>query len=205
MDQNEVWDNIASGWSGWRQYPYHLAIKYAHEWQPGGILDIGCGNGRNLLPFAKNKFDCYGVDFSKNMIKEATEYAKKNNIAVKLKVADARNLPFKDESFDYCISMATIHNIETEEGRLQALKEIRRVLKPGGQAIIGVWNRLQLIFLLRSPDLYEKWKKKNETLHRYYHMFTYWELKKLIERAGFQVVWSSGIFGKNIDFVVKIK
>ncbi len=202
-DQKEVWNRLASRWTHWRSQPENFTIKFANQWKQGKILDVGCGNGRNLVPFAKNGFESYGIDFGEEMIKEAKKFVKKQDVAVELKVADARELPFKDETFDYCISTAALHHIETNEGREKALSEINRVLKREGFAFISVWNRLQFRFLFRPSDTFEPWNTKEETVYRYYHLFNYWEFKNLLEKTGFRIMWSSGILGRNIEFVVK--
>jgi arsenite methyltransferase len=51
---------------------------------------------------------------------------------VKIKNADARQIPFADQTFDYVLSNLCLHNIDEPEGRLAACREIVRVLKPGG-------------------------------------------------------------------------
>ena len=80
MKQEEVWNSIAESWNNLRKYPSNKrVINLANTWEPGNILDLGCGNGRNLIPFAKKRFDCYGIDFSKNMIKMQINHSKKTN------------------------------------------------------------------------------------------------------------------------------
>jgi ubiquinone/menaquinone biosynthesis C-methylase UbiE len=103
-DQNEqrkIWDSIARGWTGWRHETRDDIKEFTKEWRKGKILDVGCGNGRNLLHFAKLGFDAYGVDFSSEMIKQAENLFKKNEISIKknhLIVADMTSLPFEDGS-----------------------------------------------------------------------------------------------------------
>jgi SAM-dependent methyltransferase len=71
---------------------------------------------------------------------------------------------------------------------LLALKELRRVLKPGGEAFITVWNKWQPRFLFKPRDLLVPWKSKDKTLYRYYHLFSYRELETTARKAGFEVV-----------------
>ncbi|MFA5250587.1 MAG: class I SAM-dependent methyltransferase [Parachlamydiales bacterium] len=91
---------------------------------PGSlVLDIGCGKGFMLYDFQKAipGLKVRGIDVS--------GYAIENSLAdIKpaLQVADARSLPFEDDSFDLVISINTVHNLEKEELAL-ALKEIERV------------------------------------------------------------------------------
>ena len=96
------------------------------------ILDVGCAKGFMLYDFQKlNKnFDLHGIDIS--------EYAIQNSIIDiknKLKVGDAKVLPYEDNTFDLVISINTIHNLEPVECSI-SLKEISRVSK--GNAFITV-------------------------------------------------------------------
>jgi len=202
-NQREVWDVLAEGWYHFRQRPFPpTVINLSSEWEKGKILDVGCGNCRNLVPFAQQGFDCYGIDFSKEMLKSAQRLLDKNKVKAKLKLGRAEKLPFSSESFDYCLSIAVLHHLKEKE-REAALKEIKRVLKKNGKALITVWNKLQWRFVLGKKEQYIPWRKKEKTYWRYYYFFTYWELKKLLEKSGFKIVYSSGIFGKNLEFIVK--
>ena len=69
--QQKIWDLIAPNWNNFRQKP--LRELYKLNWKKGKILDLGCGNSRNLLPF--KQLQCYGLDFSKNMLKESRKFS----------------------------------------------------------------------------------------------------------------------------------
>jgi SAM-dependent methyltransferase len=109
---------------------------------------------------------------------------------VSLSLADIRQLPYPNDTFDFAISVAAYHHIERMADRQKALSELRRILKPGGEAFITVWNRWQPRFWFKHSDISVPWRKKCQTLYRYYHLFTYAELEKLVKRAGFQVIRS---------------
>lgn len=81
--QQSVWNNIAKSWHGFRQRPIILVETLSVRWKPGKILDVGCGNGRNLIPFLKTGFKGSGLDFSKEMLKNAQELLKKNNLSAR--------------------------------------------------------------------------------------------------------------------------
>lgn len=89
------------------------------------ILDIGCGKGFMVYDFSRliPEITIKGIDISSYAIEKSLEETKKN-----LQVADAKALPFQDKSFDYVISINTIHNLEKNECA-KALKEIERVSK----------------------------------------------------------------------------
>ena len=202
-NQQQVWNALAGQWYLFRKRPWpdvEKVIQMLAKWKPGKILDIGCGNCRNLLPFAG--FRCYGIDFSDEMLKQATKFCKQNGIKVTLKHAEASKLPFTSQSFDYCLSIALLHHLEAEKQKA-ALFEMFRVLKPRGKALITVWNKLQPRFIFKPKDLYIPWKVNGKSYKRYYHLFTYWELKKLLKECCLEILYNSGIFGRNLIFVAQ--
>ena len=203
QDQREVWDALAEQWFHFRQRPFRDVseeLENLSSSKPGKILDIGCGSCRNLLPFAKKGFDCYGVDFSKEMLRYAGEYSKKYGFRVKFKIGKAQKLPFKSIWFDYCLSIALLHHLKREEQKW-AVKEMWRVLKPKGIALVAVWNKR--FFSLFAKNRYEKWTKAGKAYYRYYYFFTPRELKRLLELNGFEIVRQK--IGKNIVMIAKKK
>lgn len=89
------------------------------------ILDVGCAKGFMIYEFYKynSNLDLSGIDISKYAIDNSLEEVKNY-----LKVADSKNLPFDDNSFDLVISINTIHNLGLEDCK-KSLKEIERVSK----------------------------------------------------------------------------
>ena len=187
----DIFNQIAPSWYNFR----HRSIfrseleALAQRWQKGKLLNIGCAHGPDFLPFRQN-FDLYGVDFSPEMLRFARKYSQKFNFAVNLSLADVIYLPYLDETFDWAISVATYHHVKDGEARQAVLDELRRVLKPGGEAFITVWNRWQPRFWFSRHEVAVPWRKKGETLYRYYYLFSYCELERLVKKAGFQVLKS---------------
>ena len=67
--RRNIWNSLSEQWNKVRSKPFPETIIYLSKiWKKGKILDIGCGNGRNLIPFAEKDFDCQGVYFSIEMI-----------------------------------------------------------------------------------------------------------------------------------------
>lgn len=202
QSQEKVWDGIAEQWHHFRQKPFSDIVveieNMTKNFRDGKILEIGCGNCRNLLDFAKADFDCYGIDFSSEMLKYAKEYCKKHKIKVKLKKARAEKLPFKKEYFDYILCIATLHHLNKKEQE-KSVKEMNRVLKHGGLAFITVWNKFPLSLFVKEK--YENWTRKGKPHHRYYYLFTVWELKKLIRKYGFKIIKTR--VGKNISLFAR--
>jgi arsenite methyltransferase len=111
------------------------------------VLDVGCGHGLMLLAAAKrlNTGRAIGIDIwsqvdqANNNPESTMENARLENVAdkVQLESGDARSLPFADGSFDVVVSSFAIHNLGKASDRDQVLREIARVLRPGGQLAIA--------------------------------------------------------------------
>ena len=187
----DIFDRLAPGWYNfrhWSIFPGELEAL-AKKWHQGKLLNLGCAHGPDFLPF-RSGFELYGVDFSPGMIKGAQKYCRKFDLTVNLLLADVGCLPFCDRSFDRAIAIATYHHIRGEEEQQRAFDELWRVLKPGAEAFVTVWNRWQRRFWFKPKEVAVPWRTGNMTLQRYYYLFSYPELEKLARRAGFEVVES---------------
>ncbi len=110
-------------------------------------LDMGCGRGAVLLTLAQllPRGRAVGVDRWKtadqsgNSIDVTRRNADLEGVAdrVEVETADMRDLPFGDATFDLVVSSLAIHNIPGAAGRVRAVAEAARVLKPGGQLLIA--------------------------------------------------------------------
>ncbi|MBI2830533.1 MAG: methyltransferase domain-containing protein [Chloroflexi bacterium] len=187
----EIYDQIAPArynFQHWTRFRRELEAL-ARRWQQGKLVNLGCGHGADFLPF-RNAFELYGVDFSSEMLRLARKYAQKFDFAAELVLADVSHLPFANDSFDWAISVATYHHLKTNEDRQRAFDELRRVLKPGGEAFITAWNRRQPRFWTKGKETLVPWRTKDKVLERYYYLFTYGEMEKLAKKAGFSVLRS---------------
>lgn len=187
-------------------------IKYL---KPGDkVLDLGCGNGRLFQLFKNQSIDYVGVDNSQSLI----DLAKKKNPEAKFILADALNLPFSGQEFDVVFSIAMLHQIPSDELRIKALEEMKRVLKNKGTFVLTCWNLWQLKLILKyklwyllfgfkkkgfdKNDVFIPWKaKKGLVVERYYHAFTLKELSQLVKKAGLEIVEKY----KNYNLVIVAK
>jgi SAM-dependent methyltransferase len=103
------------------------------------VLDVGCGSGVDLARFARGGAIAVGVDVTESAIALARANFEQQGLRGEFHVADAERLPFPDASFDLVFAHGVVQYTASPE-RLVA--ECHRVLKPGGQAIFQVYNRL---------------------------------------------------------------
>ena len=188
----KVYNKIAESWYNirhWTIFSEELE-KLNREWKGGKLLNIGCAHGPDFLSFSSQKFQFFGLDSSKELILLSKKYSKKFNLTFHNLVGDMRYLPYRDKSFDYVISVATLHHLLLRVERLQALREIKRVLRK--EAFITVWDR-------NNPELPDKkiiekeWSLRGQILKRQYYLYDKEELEKDLEEVGFSgKVWSDG-------------
>lgn len=107
--------------------------------QPGeSILDIGCGTGTLALLIKKTNPDAalYGLDIDPKVLEIARQKSDNSNETILFQRGLATCLPYADETFDRVFSSLLLHHL-TREDKQQALKEIFRVLRSGGELHIA--------------------------------------------------------------------
>lgn len=104
------------------------------------ILDLACGQGRHLIELAnRGNYNLSGLDQSRYLIQRARNTAKEKKISINFKEGDVRKLPFAADSFDYVTILGNSFGyFETHEEDIKILKEIFRVLKPGGKVLLDI-------------------------------------------------------------------
>ena len=127
------------------------------------VLDAGCGRGLALIGCAKKLTTgkAVGIDlWAEHLSGNNPDATRANAVAegvadrVEIKTGDITRLPFSDASFDAVISMTVIHNIPSQEARDHALREIVRVLNPGGRvAIFDLLHTARYAETLRQAGL----------------------------------------------------
>lgn len=141
---------------------YSKAGKFRHrdrmlarvQWTGSeAVLDVGAGRGLLLIAAAKKLstgraigIDIWStVDLSGNSPEAVRKNIALEGVEAKAEVRseDARRMNFPDASFDVVLSNACLHNIHPGEGRRQACREIARVLKPGGVAVISDFQHMR--------------------------------------------------------------
>ncbi|CAD5314598.1 unnamed protein product [Arabidopsis thaliana] len=142
---HRVYDAIAPHFSSTRFAKWPKVAAFLESLPSGSvILDAGCGNGKYL---GLNP-SCFfiGCDISHPLIKICSDKGQE------VLVADAVNLPYREEFGDAAISIAVLHHLSTENRRKKAIEELVRVVKPGGFVLITVWAAEQ-----EDTSLLTKW------------------------------------------------
>lgn len=143
----EVQDKVAIEYEQ-KRYQSRYSRKY-HDWwtgkmlscvkTDGRILDNGCGIG--LLFESMPQSDIVGLDLSMEMLRRSSKFS--NNLVL----ASSEQLPFKDNSFDMVFCRSLLHHLPNAA---TAIKEMSRVLKPGGEGVMVETNRSILSSLPRK-------------------------------------------------------
>ncbi|MFA5860771.1 MAG: class I SAM-dependent methyltransferase [Candidatus Thermoplasmatota archaeon] len=138
VDTRAQWESLAPEWDRARRRAWPEVARFAGSFAPGArVLDLAAGNGRHGVLAAKDGASVVAADFSRSLL----SFARERGLVVAQ--ADARELPFRDASFDGGLFIAALHCIPSRTGRLGALAEMRRVLKPGAPALVTVWSRFR--------------------------------------------------------------
>jgi SAM-dependent methyltransferase len=102
------------------------------------LLEVGCGMGTDLLQFARGGALVTGVDLTPRSIQISQQHFAVYGARGEFAISDGEHLPFADESFDVVYSNGVLHHTPDTAG---AVREVHRVLRPGGQARVMLYHR----------------------------------------------------------------
>jgi SAM-dependent methyltransferase len=120
--------------------PFDRLFPY-DQYKGKKVLEIGCGLGTMLSNWAKNGSDCTGVDLNPTSIAQTKKRFNLLGLSADIRLEDANRLPFEDNSFDYVYSWGVLHHSPNLD---ISIKELMRVLKPGGSFGIMLYSRESL-------------------------------------------------------------
>lgn len=170
----DFYDKNAFNFSKTRVNPWPGTIQFLNNIEKNSkVLDVGCGNGRNL--FYRDDINVTGLEYSKELCKIV------ENKGGKVVNANMTDMPFDNNYFDYIICIASYHHLDNDKDREKAINEMFRVLKEKGKVFIQVWAMEQPFnskrkFLKRNQIV--PWKNKDGTiLNRYYRIYPKGELE----------------------------
>lgn len=105
------------------------------------ILDCGAGGPvPPLAIFAEQGMDAFGIDISEKQVEQARRFVDQTSLPIHLQTGDMRRIPYDDETFDYVYEHYSMCHLSKADTAV-AIGEMRRVLKPGGGAFLGVVSR----------------------------------------------------------------
>ncbi len=130
------WNSIANIYSSkgvdYSQFPYYILNRFKNV----SFLEAGSGDGEVTIFMAKNENDSVGLEIADCFIKIATRKIDKIDFEnIKFVKGDVRHMPFKDNTFDIIFSGGVVEHFEET---YEALSEHVKILKNGGQILIGV-------------------------------------------------------------------
>jgi SAM-dependent methyltransferase len=105
------------------------------------LLEIGCGMGTDLLQFARGGARCVGIDLTPRSVEITRHRFALYGAAGAFMISDGERLPFRTDSFDVVYSNGVLHHTPDTAG---AIREVHRVLRPGGIAKVMVYHRNSL-------------------------------------------------------------
>ncbi|HEX5425165.1 MAG TPA: class I SAM-dependent methyltransferase [Candidatus Acidoferrales bacterium] len=158
------------------------------------VIDIGCGTGTLAIAAKRDVGErgmACGVDASPQMLVRAIKKARKAGLEVDFRNAAVEALPFRDSQFDVVLSTLMLHHLPAKV-REQCLQEIRRVLKPGGRALIIDFG---------PPE------PRKTTIIDHFHHHGHASLPSMIElvqRSGMEVAESGAVGICNLNYVYAV-
>ncbi len=139
-----------------REQPWMRETFKFDRYEGRRVLEIGVGLGTDHLQFARAGAKMTGIDLTPSCVALTWQRVLQEGLRSDLRVMDAETLEFPDHSFDAVYSFGVLHHVPSMD---RALREVRRVLRPGGRFVGGLYSRNSFFWtrwLLRkqlSPEL----------------------------------------------------
>ena len=123
----------------YQEYAPWMPVLMGFKEFPGArLLEVGCGMGTDLLQFARGGAVCAGIDLTPRSVEITRHRFALYGERADLMIADGERLPFANDSLDVVYSNGVLHHTPDTAG---AIKEVYRVLKPGGTAKVMVYHK----------------------------------------------------------------
>ncbi|WNC13460.1 class I SAM-dependent methyltransferase [Brevibacillus brevis] len=191
----EQWDQFASDWHSnsdtmWEKGSRRTILPFfERQVSPadGPILDAGCADGYASCKLATLGYNVEGVDIAGEMIRLANDRAKQAGLAIPFQTGDISRLPFADDTFAGVLS---INVVEFTPSPLKAIRELRRVLIPGGVLVLGILGPTAGPRAHSYRRLYDEQTIQNTMMP--------WEAKQLATENGFQLLEEEPVYKEGV-------
>jgi SAM-dependent methyltransferase len=160
-------------------------VMLAHLPKNGITVDAGCGAGRWPIHLRRLGYRTIGIDISH----QAGRLARATDPGLPISVADVRRVPLRDGSVDAVLSLGVVEH--DEGGPLPALREIRRILKPGGLVILSVpYNNVFRRALVNRVQTWVTWRRRRAQMRLGFveYRFTRREMRTFLREVGLEIV-----------------
>lgn len=122
----------------YRLEPYIDSFAEFDRWNGRRVLEVGVGLGTDFVRFVRAGADAVGIDLTEAAVSAVKQRLAQEGLAADVLVADAEQLPFDTASFDLVYSYGVLHHTPDTSA---AVEEVRRVLRPDGEARIMLYSR----------------------------------------------------------------
>ena len=195
MNIEHIYNNIATDFNRTRYKVWPCVANFLDKFKSNDkILDIGCGNGKNML--YRTDLNVKGIDLSEEFIKIC------KNKKLDVELSNMTQIKLSDLTFDGIMTIASYHHLNNDIDRKKALDEMYRLLKHDGLCCITVWAMEQdgsCKFIFTKSDEMVPWTEKytGKIFYRYYHIYSKGELMKEITtlKPEFKIIdeiWEKG-------------
>ncbi|MFS3927817.1 class I SAM-dependent methyltransferase [Priestia flexa] len=162
-----------------------IPLVQQHIKKDGIVIDIGCGDGYGTRLLAEAGYKAFGVDLSTEMVEKAKEL---HQDVATFEAADVMDLPFDDNVAD---GVVLINVLEWTERPLEALNEIKRIVKPQGNACVGILGPTAQPRTNSYRRLYGENVICNTMMP--------WEFEQLASENGWEVIGGKGVYKKGVN------
>ena len=172
------YSSIAKDFSSTRFKVWPVVKDFIDKINPDSInIELGCGNGKNMLYCKEKNIPIVGVD----NCKEFVDICNERDLDVKLD--NIQNITsYESSTYDNILCIAVLHHLKKDIDRLKILDQTIRILRTNGRAIFTVWALEQPETSKRKfthGDNIVRWKKKDGSTHdRYYYIYKKGELEE---------------------------
>lgn len=150
------------------------------------ILEVGCGHGDFSIHLSRSVQSVTGVDFSPMAINIAKKKGSTQGSSAHFQIEDAQALSFQDNTFDIVFSCECLEHIPNPA---KALKEMARVLKPGGHLLLTTENYSNAMLLYWAMALLRRRPfNSGSGPQPIENFFLFWRVRKMISDSGFRVL-----------------